>query len=103
MSSFRDLKKCVRQGFENRPGILPCRTFVFLCVFQKQVITSLHVKKMAKLRCGGRGRGPLLVKKMPKLRRGGRGWGPLDVKKMAKLCRGGRGQGNLCPPADTLS
>src|SRR4029434_1181525 len=59
MSSFRDLKKCVRQGFQNRPGILPCRTFVFLCVFQKRVITSLHVEKVSKFRRGGRGRGHL--------------------------------------------
>src|SRR4029434_2500808 len=65
MSSFRDLKKCVRQGFQNRPGILPCRTFVFLCVFQKRVITSLHVKKMAKLRRGGRGRGHLQFSCVP--------------------------------------
>src|SRR4029434_341760 len=65
-------------GIPELSGILPCQIFVFLWVFHKRAITPLHVKKMAKLRCGGRGRGHPHVKKMDKLRRGGRGRGHLQ-------------------------
>src|SRR4029434_3992705 len=45
MSSLSRPKKCIRQGFQNRPiiPILPRRIFVFLWVFHKLVITPLQV------------------------------------------------------------